>query len=537
MIKTLQIFFQKPWLYLAIVVLGFLLKFYRIEYKYFWRDEISTIEHTSGNQILKIPVNEIKNITYYTDQLHLKKMDLTIGSQLKGLFSSVNLNPLHYTFLMIWYRIVGDNPMNYRLFNIFILVLTLPMLFLLAKFLFKSNLAGWIAISLFVFSPYYQYYMIQARYIIFGIFLIISLHYLFIQAVTHKKLKWWIGYTIVGIMSLYASVLSGLIIFGHFIYILFLKKEMRISYSINLLIIVLCYLPWIISMINNREEITTSLSWHHFFGYTPNPLKLLLYQFDGFNYFFKIFISNFHHGEYLVNHKFKGNFGYMISDAIILLLIISSIMYTVKKASGKISYFLIFIIVPFVFFFMISDLARKSLASMIWRYHGINYIGILLFVVFLLQRKILLGKLYAAGIYIGLILIGFISIMVISQDRSMPFGFDDSLKKITTAELFSKAKKPLIIADTPYGSGVGLRSFVSILNVCSSKDIDILHASPDIDNLEELLVDKNYSEIYVIESSDELVQNLKLLAGKKMDSLEIEGILPVWQINLNKPNR
>jgi len=529
--KTIQQFMQQPWLYLAIVIIGFILKFYRIEYKYFWRDEISTIEHTSGNQILKMPENEIKNITYYTDQLYLDKMELTIGSELKGLYSSVNLNPLHYTFLMVWYRVVGDNPMNYRLFNIFILVLTLPILFFLAKSLFKSDLAGWIAISLFVFSPYWQLYMYQARYNIFGVFLIISLHYLFLQAVTKKKLKWWIGYSIVGILSLYASVLSGLMIFGHFIYILFIKKEIRTIYCIILLLIAVCYLPWIISMINNREEIATSLNWHTYFGYTQNPLKLLLYQFVGYNQFFKFFTSIFEQAQYVVYGVFKGNFGNMVADLVLLILIFSSIVYTVKRASSNVFYYLIFIVLPFILFFLVSDITRKSLASMIWRYHGINQIGILLFVVYMIQRKISQGKLYFASIYAGLIIIGFISIMVISHDRSMPFGADDSLKKITTAKMFSEAKKPLIIADSPYGQNIDPYSFIALLNECSSDKIDILRASPDIENVLELLENKNYSKIYVTHSSDDLIQNLKNQFGGRMDSLEIEGILPAWQIN------
>ena len=73
----------QPWLYIFIVLIGVSIKLVRIDYRLFWADEIATVLHTSGNQTFDIPVNEIKNISYYNDQLHLKKQDQTIGSQLR----------------------------------------------------------------------------------------------------------------------------------------------------------------------------------------------------------------------------------------------------------------------------------------------------------------------------------------------------------------------------------------------------------------------------------------------------------------------
>lgn len=524
--EAIRNFLQKPWFYLVLVIIGFALKLYRIEYSFFWRDEISTIEHTSGNQILKIPENEIHNITYYTDQLHLKKMNYTIGSELKGLFTSTNLNPGHYPFLMLWYRIAGDDPMSYRYFNIFILLLLIPVLFLLAKSLFNSKLAGWMAISLFVFSPYCHFYAHQARYNLFVIFIIILLHYVFLQAIKYKKLKWWIGYSLVGIVSMYASFLSGLMIFGHFLYVLFFKKEVRVSYILNAFIIVLCYLPWIISLITAEEEVSGSLAWHNYFGSTYNPLSLLLYQFVGFNRFFNHSLGLGYSS--LANFDFQGNTGYLIIDVIVLLFIVTTIVYTIKKAPSRTHYFLIFSMLPFILFFLVSDLARQTTASLFWRYQGINYIGVLLFVVFFLHRKLSQGKIYSAAIIVGLVIIGFVGIMKLSKHKATR----SFLLKTNTAEMLSKAKNPLIIADCEYGVSVGLRSFTAILNDCTSENIDILQAAADIENVEELLMDKGYSDIYVIQSSDALVQNLKEQFGERMDSLDIEGIEPAWKIQL-----
>lgn len=524
--KTLKQFMLKPWLYLVIVVVAASLKLYSIDYRLFWYDEIATVLHTSGNQTFNIPVNEIKNISYYKDQLHLKKQDQSIGSQLKGLYSSANLNPLHYSFLMLWYRIAGDNDISYRLFNVFIFILTLLVLFLLAKTLFKSNLSGWIAMGLYAVSPYFHFYVHEARYNILLVFLIVLCHYLFLQAIEHKKLKWWIGYSLLGILSLYASVLSGLIIFGHFIFIMVFKKDILVAYSVNLVVILSCFLPRIISMIKNSEAITGALGWHSMFG--QNSLMLLLYQFFGFTRIFSIF-SNYQSFYFFY---FKGNYIQHITDIVILVIILSSIIYTIKKAPREVVYFLILIFLPYILFFYISDIVRDTGGSLIWRYHAINFIVVILFVTYFIYRKIILEKLYYSGIYMGLVIIGFISIFIISKSARCysPNCYD----RINKAQFFSNARNPLLITDIPMISlQKGDIGFMVIMNECQSDSIDVLRASPDIKNVEKLLLDSKYSNIYVTNASLELVENLKSQFGKKMDSLNVEGMYPMWQIILN----
>ena len=60
-------FIKKLWLYLIILVIGVSLKFYKIDSRYFWYDEICTVMHTSGikeiDYVKMFPENEIKNIS------------------------------------------------------------------------------------------------------------------------------------------------------------------------------------------------------------------------------------------------------------------------------------------------------------------------------------------------------------------------------------------------------------------------------------------------------------------------------------------
>jgi uncharacterized membrane protein len=128
--KPLQQFLQKSWLYVFIALIGIALKFYRVDYHYFWFDEAAAVEHTSGfsgyETYQSIPKNKILNIRYYRDLFHLNNRNLKLGEQLRGISHLTNLNPLHYWSLAFWHRIAGDDAADYRWFNIFIFILTIP---------------------------------------------------------------------------------------------------------------------------------------------------------------------------------------------------------------------------------------------------------------------------------------------------------------------------------------------------------------------------------------------------------------------------
>ena len=533
-IKSIQQFLLRPWLYIIIVIIGISLKFYHLDHKLFWFDEVCTIQHTSGipddNYPGLVPVDEIKNISYYHNLYHLKTQHYSIGSQLKGLFLSTQLTPLHYSFLIFWYRIVGDEYIDYRLFGIFIFILTLPFLYLLAKKMFHSNLAGWMTVSLYAISPYIHLFAQEARYYILWSFFLIVMHYFLLQAIQYRKTGWWSAYVITAIFAMYTSPFSGIIIFGHLVYVCIFKKDLRIAYGISLLVVLLCYMPWTVSMFINRREIVSAMSWHSVDVHMPFFMPLIG-QILYFESIFVFKIDYFNVFDKMPPDLTPAVYSAFILNTLVLALLIISFVYLFRKSKKEIIYFLLLIILPGVLLFYMLDIVRNGITSWWWRYLVFNAAGIILVVTFFLYRKTERGNLFYSGVFIGLAIIGILSILTISKARYWFLGVRMQQVYIEDAALFSKARKPLLITD--YSFRIGMVDFMVVVNECRSENIDILRASPDIKNVEEKLRDKNYSEIYVVHASNELVQNLKLQFGEKMDSLEVEGISPIWQINLN----
>jgi len=277
--STIRNFLLKPWLYIAIALLGTLLKFYHLNNKLFWADEIATVLYTSGIKDLytryqeSIPVNEIKSFGYYDSLSHHSTKSYSLKNEVTGILSDTHLTPAHYVFLTLWYRLMGDNDIDYRLFSVFIYILSLSFIFLLANTLFNTYLGGWIALSLYAVSPIIHLEAQEARYYILWVFFFILSNYLFLQSIKHNRAIWWIGYSAVSILALYTSASSAAFIFGHLVYILLFKKDLRIQFGISLLFIVLAYLPWMYFLYTVRETIQSGLSWHKLL-YSPSLTEL-----------------------------------------------------------------------------------------------------------------------------------------------------------------------------------------------------------------------------------------------------------------------
>ena len=533
--ETIRQFLLRPWLYLVIVIIGTSLKFYRVDYRFFWFDETSTILHTSGiadkEYDTLVPVNEIKSITWYQDLLKLNKQNYTVASQLKGLSRMTNLNPLHYALLVFWHRIAGDDTIHYRLFNVFLFILIIPVLFMLAKTLFQSDLAGWIAVSLLAVSPLFHFYAHEARYNMLLAFLLILSHYFFILALRHDKIKWWIGYSIAGILLLYTSILAGLAIIGHFIYVMIVKRELRIKYIISAGIIFLGYLPWLISVINKRSEILAALDWHKYYG-TDQIWRIVIFQLSDLAHMFMSFLDFKHYHQLILrgNLRYQENYIELAFNFIVLVIIICSIVYAFRKSAKDLSFFMLLAVMPHYLFMLVSDLVRKAGMSLYWRYHVIYYIGILLFMANYLYIKIKQGNILYSGIYIGLIITGLISVSQIAGDRFFDV-YINCEQHAKEAQILSVSRKALFISDFSNWNGC-VNAFFPLVNECKSPDIDIFRVSKEIENIEEMIAEKGYSDIYVAYSSSELVENLRIKFAERMDSLEIEGINPMWKINL-----
>ncbi len=525
--KNFRQYINRPWIYVGFALIGILIKFYHIDYRHFWLDEISTIEQTSGlnreGMMNLVPANEVINITYYKRMLQLNEQDLSIGSQLKKQLNTMNLNPLHYALLVFWHRIVGDEPVHYRYFSLFLFLLTVPFVYLLAKKLFGFKLSGWIAVSLFSVFPYFHYYTHEARYIILAVFFIVSCSYFLVQASDHNRFKWWLGYIITGSLALYSSILLGLLIFGQFLFIFLLRKKSILPFLISVSIILLSYLPWFVFIINSYTEVSAAMAWHELFNDNLNAFSLIYSQLMLMSRSV-VSLTDINTWFYGLNGEYLNTLLY----ALIAIFIIISIVYAKRKMKQESFYFLLFMLIPSFLFFLITDLVREAGTSLFGRYHYLNFVAAMFFLAFFFIRKVSRKKIGYFTIYIAIAALGIISSFRISQSRNWDIypHYD-----FAPAQYVDNSERCLIISDFTTPQNNSITAFLMIVNEIQNENVDILYTLPDNPAIKSEIIKNNYAATYVLYPSEQLLINLKSQFDNQLTQLQSKELYnPFWQI-------
>lgn len=532
--ETLKNLFSKPLIYIVIALIGISLKFYRLDYKMFWYDELATVFHVAGaDDVLDASdahLNEAVNITEYTRLLKHSDFDYPLVPQLKKQLQNMNLNPLHYMLLSFWYRLTGDEFIYFRLFSVLVFLLTLPFLFGLAREMYGSVRAGWIAVSLYSVSPFIHYFAQEARYYILWAFLLVAIHYFLFMAAKYNKTKWWVWYVVFSVLSLYASVMSGVIIFQHLLFIWFVKKDLRLKFILVCVFIFVFYSPWFFYLIANRNEIYDALAWHRYkaFPLWAPLLGLVLGYVRTFSFYqnYTLFWDDVFHN---ITPSMIFETGI---NLLILVFMIVAAVYLIRQQKKENAWFVLLLIVPALIFFYSLDIARNAVTTHWWRYYIFNCIPLVLLVTGVLSDKTGERNLGFSAIYFGLVFVSLFSISTISKYRYWYLGGNWQQEFVDNALQLSAAKRPLMITDFTWNNSPveGEMHVMEVLVDCTNDSIDVLRVSPDIQQIDSLITPGKYSDIYVMYASDQLSENLQSQFGKRMVFQVGRVGAPTWKV-------
>lgn len=522
-------FLVKPWIYVLVLIIGVSFKFYHIDYRYFWLDEISTVEQTSGLNREGIdqlaPVNEIASLDFYKSLVHLNDLNLTLAQQLKGQAQTMNLNPLHYFLLAFWHRLVGDSTFALRFFSVFFFLLTVPFVFLLAKKLFNNNLSGWIAVSLFSVFNYFHYYSHETRYITLTVFLIVASSYFLLEALDRKKFWWWLGYVVTGTMALYASVILGLLLMAHFLFVIVFRRKIFIQFFASIGIVFLLYLPWLLFIVFSFGKVEAALDWQKYFNDNSSFLFLIFMQLSVLAQGFIALMDPV--VLLMVKHM------HSVSTLIYLLMavfIIVSIFYAANRMEKKSFYFLLFMFLSSFLFFLSSDLIRSAGSSLVVRYHYIHLTAALFFIAFFLSRKINRKNIFYFTLYMVIAVLGIVSIQKVSQNKTWYYMPMYDFKPV---DYIANSENCLVISDFTSPLGNGITAFLMVANAIESENVDVLRTTPDNPDIKEQVGENDYSDIYVIYASEELLKNLEAQFGEQITQIDDPELYnPFYQIDL-----
>jgi mannosyltransferase len=194
-----------------ILILAAFLRFFRIGNQSFWADEVLSVDALSP--------------AHY------------------GLSHNFH-GPLHAVLLQFWSIWGGVGDVWLRSLSAVLALLTIPLLYLLARRLIDHR-TGLLAAFLLAVSPFHVWYSQEVRNYSLLILLVVLSQILFLAVMARPSRRNWILYGACSSLALLSNLSAGFLILAQGSYLLFRRRELLAAYVLTMAAVALLLLPWL----------------------------------------------------------------------------------------------------------------------------------------------------------------------------------------------------------------------------------------------------------------------------------------------------
>jgi 4-amino-4-deoxy-L-arabinose transferase-like glycosyltransferase len=217
-------------LLLAIILLAFALRVYRLGHQSLWDDEAKSVWVSSWS-VTEILVEQ----------------------------SQHEHPPLHYLLLHFWMFLVGGSEFSVRFVSLFFGLLSVPMIYRLGKALGNARM-GLLAAFVAAVAPFWVYFSQETRMYTTATFFSLSAVYFFARILRNHReltgsrrmdLRLWMGYILTTLCSLYSHYFAFFVIVFENLFLVALWRRYRSlmkSWALALIGVALLFLPWLTFM-------------------------------------------------------------------------------------------------------------------------------------------------------------------------------------------------------------------------------------------------------------------------------------------------
>lgn len=253
---------------LVLALLGTYFRLAHLDRKVFWLDETHTALWISGltrDDFLR----EVAEKPLFTAD-DLKKYrslgDTGAGGTVRYLATVVpHHTPLYGVATSLWARAFGDSVAALRALPALVSLLGLPLVYWLAREMFESTSAAWIAVGLFAVSPFHVLYAQEARpYSFWTVATLLSS----VALVRAMRLGTWKSFAIYAgtvVVGLYAYLLFAFVLAGHALYVL-AAEGLRITrtgirFLVAATVGAVAFAPWLVVIVENLRAVRKQMRW------------------------------------------------------------------------------------------------------------------------------------------------------------------------------------------------------------------------------------------------------------------------------------
>lgn len=428
-------------LIIVLLVLGVFFRFFNLDQKLYWHDEVYTSLRASGytkaeviQQVFdghEVGIEELQKFQHLSPE---KDWSDTINA----LAGTAEHTPLYYVMARLGMQWFGSSVTVTRGLAALISLLVFPCIYWLCLELFESPLVGWMAMGLIAVSPIHVLYAQEARqYSLWTVAILVSSASL-LRAMRLKKKFSWGMYAATVALSFYSHLLSGLVFIGHGIYV-FATSSFRLSKTVTAYLLaaftgLLIFTPWLLVVITHLSRVRETTGW------TGHDAALLLW--------IERWLFNLSHIFLDLGSDLDQPFTYLI----LVILLGYSIYFLCRKAPMQIWLFILTLIGTTALSLILPDIIRGGIRSTVPRYLFPCYLGIQLAVAYLLATQIISASFRQRRLWQLLVAVLFSSgVMscIISSQAEIWWNKDDaSYSNPQIARTINQAVHPLLLSNS-----------------------------------------------------------------------------------------
>jgi uncharacterized membrane protein len=379
-----------PWLnrLLAIaILLGIGFRCFEIDRKLYWHDEAYTSIRAAGFTRQQIDDELFQNRIVPAPELQ-KYQRIKPGSTAADTIQSLALEdpqhpPLYFLMARFWMQQFGSSLTASRSLPALLSLLSLPLMYALAKELFASNLTATLATALLALSPFDILFAQTARQYSLLTVTIIGSSWLLLRAMRLQSWQNWVLYALSIALGLYTHPFFSLTLIGQAAFVIcywFLVKKSELQghvinsqFFLAVTGALILYIPWIYVLGTNLQRASNTTDWTR-----VSP---------GFTYLAKLWTLSFTALFFDLDFGFESIWTYLLRLPFILLIAVAIYQVSRQTSTRNWLFILTSIFVPFLML-ALPDLIIGGKRSAVSRYLISCFPGVQLAVAYLLASNI-----------------------------------------------------------------------------------------------------------------------------------------------------
>lgn len=242
----------------ALLVVGLFFRFYNLDKKVYWNDEVWTSLRLSGHHATEMTEQVFDGRELTIRDLQRYQRISSDRSWLRTIMSLAaddpKQAPLYYALLRLWAGVFGDSIRAIRSLSALLSLLVFPGLYWLCRELFQAPRTAWVAVALMAVSPFHVLYAQEARPYSLWTATVLLASAALLWALRRRTWWSWGLYAATVTLGFYSHTLFGLIVLAHGAYVAGVSltainleaglPKVLIAYLFATLAALIAFAPW-----------------------------------------------------------------------------------------------------------------------------------------------------------------------------------------------------------------------------------------------------------------------------------------------------